>query len=117
MNCRGCGTDLETVDVKDAVNKAVDDVLEASVADAVQTGGVCPLCGHSKAVPLSHRKSVQFILLLACLLLLSLTLALTAYYRSPLRSSVAQTAFEKALFQCNLDRENRTRRILGLAGS
>jgi YD repeat-containing protein len=96
MNCRGCGTDLETVDVKDAVNKAVDDVLEASVADAVQTGGVCPLCGHSKAVPLSHRKSVQFILLLACLLLLSLTLALTAYYRSPLRSSVAQTALEKA---------------------
>jgi len=96
MNCSGCGTDLETVDVKEAVNKAVDEVLEASVADAVKTGGVCPLCGHSKAAPVSHRKSVQFILLLACLLLLCLTLALTAYYRSPLRSSVAQMALEKA---------------------
>ena len=96
MSCPGCGTDLETVDLKDAVNQAVDEVLEASVADAVKTGGVCPLCGHSKAVPTSHRKSVQFVLLLACLLLLCLTLALTAYYRSPLRSSVAQMALEKA---------------------
>jgi YD repeat-containing protein len=96
MSCPGCGTDRETVDLKDAVNRAVDEVLEASVADAVKSGGVCPLCGHSKAVPASHRKSVQFVLLLACLLSLSLTLALTAYYRSPLRSSVAQMALEKA---------------------
>src|SRR5450432_4511729 len=95
MSCPGCGTDLETVDLKDAVNKAVDEVLEASVADAVKTGGVCPLCGHCKAVPASHRKTVQFALLLACLLVLCLTLALTAYYRSPLRSSVAQMALEK----------------------
>ena len=96
MNCSGCGTDLESVDVIADVNRAVDDVLTASVADAVKTGGVCPLCGHSKAVPASHRKSVQFALLLACLFLLCLTLALTAYYRSPLRSSVAQMALEKA---------------------
>lgn len=96
MSCPGCGTDLETVDLKDAVNQAVDEVLEASVADAVKTGGVCPLCGHSKAVPPSHRKSVQFALLLACLVVLCLTLALTAYYCSPLRSSVAQMALEKA---------------------
>jgi Cytochrome oxidase complex assembly protein 1/Domain of unknown function (DUF6531) len=96
MSCPGCGTDLATVDLKDAVNQAVDEVLEASAADAVKTGGVCPLCGHSKAVPASHRKSVQFVLLLACLLLLCLTLALTAYYRSPLRSSLAQMALEKA---------------------
>ena len=96
MSCPGCGTDLETVDLKDAVNQAVNEVLEASVADAVETGGVCPLCGHSKAVPASHRKSVQFALLLACLVVLCLTLALTVYYRSPLRSSVAQTALEKA---------------------
>lgn len=96
MSCPGCGTDLETVDLKDAVNRAVDEVLEASVADAVKTGGVCPLCGHCKAVPASHRKSVQFALLLACLLLLCLTLALTAYYRSPLRSSLAQEALERA---------------------
>jgi YD repeat-containing protein len=96
MNCSGCGTDLESVDVIEAVNRAVDDVLTASVADAVKTGGVCPLCGHSKAVPASHKKSVQFALLLACLFLFCLTLALTAYYRSPLRSSVAQMALEKA---------------------
>jgi len=96
MNCPGCGTDLHTVDVKDAVKVSVDNVLEASVADAVKTGAVCPLCGLSKASPVSHRKSVQFILLLACLLVLCLTLALTAYYRSPLGASIAQMALEKA---------------------
>lgn len=96
MSCPGCGTDLQTVDLNVAINQAVNEVLEASVADAVKTGGVCPLCGHSKAVPVSHRKSLQFLLLLACLFLLGLTLALTAYYRSPLRSSVAQIALEKA---------------------
>jgi len=30
--------------------------------------GVCPLCGHSKEVPYSHRRAVLFGLLLACLL-------------------------------------------------
>lgn len=66
MNCRGCGVDLDPSE--DQVNAAVDEILETSLQDAGRTGGVCPLCGHCKEVPYSHRKSVQFALLLACLL-------------------------------------------------
>jgi YD repeat-containing protein len=65
-NCRGCGVELEPSE--EQVNAAVDQVLEASLQDALNTGGVCPLCGHSKDVPYSHRKTVLFGLLLACLL-------------------------------------------------
>ncbi len=90
MNCRGCGTELAPEPSLDDVNQAVDEVLQRSIEDAVQTGGVCPLCGHSQYVPVSHRKSVQFALLAACLLLLSLVLVATLYYRSPLRSSLGR---------------------------
>ena len=66
MNCRGCGVEVDPSE--EQVNTTVDQVLETSLADAVTKGGVCPLCGHSKQVPYSHRKTVLFALLLACLL-------------------------------------------------
>ena len=66
MNCRGCGVELDPS--KEQVNTAVDQILETSLKDAQKKGGVCPLCGHSKEVPYSHRKTVLFGLLLACLL-------------------------------------------------
>jgi YD repeat-containing protein len=65
-NCNGCGAVLDPTD--EQVNAAVDQVLQTSLADAQATGGVCPLCGHSKDIPPSHRKSVQFLLLVACLI-------------------------------------------------
>jgi YD repeat-containing protein len=65
MNCRGCGVELDPS--QEQVNEAVDQVLETSLQDAHKTGGVCPLCGHSKDVPYSHRKSVLFTLLVASL--------------------------------------------------
>lgn len=67
MNCRGCGVELDPSD--EQVNTAVDEILETSLKDAENKGGVCPLCGHSKDVPYSHRKTVLFGLLLACLLI------------------------------------------------
>ena len=39
MNCKGCGTDLEHEPSVDAVNQAVDEVLQQSIEDAVKTGG------------------------------------------------------------------------------
>lgn len=66
MNCRGCGVELDPS--QEQVNTTVDQILETSVKDAEKRGGVCPLCGHSKEVPYSHRKTVLFGLLLACLL-------------------------------------------------
>ncbi len=77
MNCRGCGTELAPDPSLDAVNQAVNEVLQKSIEDAVQTGGTCPLCGHFQYVPVSHRKSVQFVLLAGSVLLLSLVLAAT----------------------------------------
>ena len=67
MNCRGCGVELDPSE--EQVNTTVDQILEASLKDAQKKGGVCPLCGHSKEVPYSHRKTVLFGLLLACLIL------------------------------------------------
>ena len=67
MNCRGCGVELDPSE--EQVNTAVDQILETSLKDAQKKGGVCPLCGHSKEVPYSHRKTVLFGLLLACLIL------------------------------------------------
>ena len=66
INCRGCGVELDPSE--DQVNTAVDQVLETSLRDAEKKGGVCPLCGHSKEVPYSNRKTVLFGLLLTCLL-------------------------------------------------
>jgi len=66
MNCRGCGVELDPS--QEQINATVDEILETSLKDAAKKGGVCPLCGHSKEVPYSHRKTVLFGLLLACLL-------------------------------------------------
>lgn len=66
MNCSGCGVELEPN--ADQVNQAVDQILQTSLRHAEKKGGVCPLCGHSKEVPYSHRKSVQFVLLITCIL-------------------------------------------------
>ncbi len=65
MNCGGCGTLLEPTE--EQVNEAVDEVLAASLADAHDSGGVCPLCGYSQAVPFWNRKTVLFGLMTACL--------------------------------------------------
>jgi YD repeat-containing protein len=66
MNCLGCGVEVDPSE--EQVNATVDQILETSLEDAQKKGGVCPLCGHSKEVPYSHRKSVLFGLLLTCLL-------------------------------------------------
>jgi YD repeat-containing protein len=66
MNCSGCGVELDPS--QERVNTTVDEILETSLKDAEKKGGVCPLCGHSKEIPFSHRKTVLFGLLLACLL-------------------------------------------------
>jgi len=65
MNCQGCGVTLDPN--QEQVNSAVDRILETSLADAKKKGGVCPLCGHSKQVPYTHRKPVLFGLLIAAL--------------------------------------------------
>ena len=96
LNCRGCGTELEHEPSLETVNRVLDEVLEKSIEDAVKAGGVCPLCGHSKHLPPSHRKSVQFALLVGCLVLLGLGLAATLYYRNPMRTSLAHQAVERA---------------------
>lgn len=66
MNCRGCGVQLDPS--QEQVSTTVEEILETSLKDAEKKGGVCPLCGHSKEIPYSHRKNVLFGLLLACLL-------------------------------------------------
>src|SRR3979411_1931199 len=66
MNCNECGFGRDPSE--EQVNTTVDQILETSLKDAQKKGGVCPLCGHSKDVPYSHRKTVLFGLLLACLI-------------------------------------------------
>ena len=93
MNCRGCGVEIDPTE--EQVDVAVDEILEASLQDAVKKGGVCPLCGHSKQVPYSHRKTVLFGLLLACLLV-GTGLAIAVYKsRRTERAAVAKDAVER----------------------
>jgi YD repeat-containing protein len=90
MNCSGCGVELDPSE--EQVNTAVDDILETSLKDAQKKGGVCPLCGHSKDVPYSHRKTVLFGLLLACLLV-GVGVALSLYRsRQTQRAAAASDA-------------------------
>jgi YD repeat-containing protein len=93
-NCRGCGTLLENPTAEE-VNQAVEDVLVASLEDAKKHGEICPLCGHSQAQPISHRKSIQFVLLLSALLIATGVAA--SYYR--LRDTQRQSAAQQALKQ------------------
>jgi YD repeat-containing protein len=92
-SCRGCGSVLDPT--QEEVNQAVDEVLVASLKDAKKHGEICPLCGHSQAQPVSHRKSVQFALLVALLLVAS-GLALTYYvHRDTDRQAAAQEALKQ----------------------
>ena len=90
MNCQGCGVELEPSE--DLVNHAVDQILETSLQDATKTGGVCPLCGHCKAVPPSQKKSFLFVLFVACLLSLAVTMLLVESWRRTDRASVINAA-------------------------
>ncbi len=92
-NCRGCGTVLEPTESE--VNHGVDEILGASLQDAVKHGEICPLCGHSKAEPVSHRKSVQFGLLVV---LLAFAAGLSIAYRTHTNTE-RQLAAQDALKQ------------------
>jgi YD repeat-containing protein len=93
-NCRGCGSVLDPT--QEEVNQAVDNILVASLEDAKKHGEICPLCGHSQAQPVSNRKSVQFALLLAALLIAS-GLAVAYYmHRDTERQAAAQEALKQA---------------------
>jgi YD repeat-containing protein len=96
-NCRGCGTVLDPTDQE--VNQGVNEILEASLQDAITHGEICPLCGHSKAEPVSHRKTVQFALLLALLILAG---GLAIAYRMN-RNTERQGGVEQALKQIESD--------------
>jgi YD repeat-containing protein len=90
MNCSGCGVELDPSE--EQVNSAVDQILETSLKHAERTGGVCPLCGHSKEVPYSQRKSVLFALLAACLVLLGAGALILRQWRQTERASIVSTA-------------------------
>jgi YD repeat-containing protein len=72
MKCRGCGVELDPSE--EQVHSAVDRILGNSRQDAQKKGGVCPLCGRSKKVPYSHRRTVLLGLLLACLIVVALNM-------------------------------------------
>lgn len=92
-NCRGCGSVLEPT--QEQINQAVDDVLIASIKDAKKHGEICPLCGHSQAQPFYHRKTIQFGLLLAILIIV--TVSAVSYYerRFTARQGAAQEAVKQ----------------------
>jgi hypothetical protein len=68
-NCRGCGSLLDLT--PEQISQAVEEVLEETSREIKPLPGTCPLCGHSASVPVSHRKSVQFAVLLACLVIVT----------------------------------------------
>jgi Cytochrome oxidase complex assembly protein 1 len=105
-NCRGCGTVLDPTE--NEVNQGVNDILEASLRDAIKHGETCPLCGHSKAQPISHRKSVQFGWLLVVLLIGS---GFAVTYRMH-RNSERQAAAREALKQ--IESNPQMRELLGV---
>ena len=104
-NCSGCGSVLDPT--LEEVNQAVDDILVVSLEDAKKRGEICPLCGHSQAQPVSHRKSVQFALLLVVLLIAS-GLAVTYYVH---RDTERQAAALETLKQ--MEQNAAITRLLG----
>jgi YD repeat-containing protein len=92
-NCRGCGNVLAPTESE--VNQGVTEILEASLQDAVEHGEICPLCGHSKAEPISHRKSVQFSLLLAAVLVGCGLIMAHRTHRNTERQGAAQEALKQ----------------------
>src|SRR6202166_2348021 len=85
MNCQGCGIDLDPT--QESVDSAVDQILDTSLQDAEQSGGVCPLCGHSKKIPYPHRKPVLFTLLVACAVILTAAVLMVWQARHTARSA------------------------------
>jgi YD repeat-containing protein len=92
-SCRGCGSLLDLTPKQ--VSQAVDDLLESTRTDTAALGRVCPLCGHRTTEPVSHRKSVQFALLVALLVVAGVLVA--AYYWN--RDTERQQAARQALLQ------------------
>ena len=92
-NCRGCGIVLDPTESE--VNQGVNEILEESLQDAIKHSEICPLCGHSKAQPISHRKSVQFGLLLVVLLIGSGLAVTYRMHRNTERQAVAQEALKQ----------------------
>lgn len=92
-SCPGCGSTVDPTQAQ--VNQTVDDVLIASLKDAKKHGEICPLCGHSQAQPASHRKSVQFGLLLTTLAI-ACAVAIAYYvHRGTQRSAAAKQALQQ----------------------
>lgn len=98
-NCRGCGSLLDAD--PDEARRAVDQLLDSTRTDNTALGAVCPLCGHATTVPVSHRKSVQFGLLIT--LLLVAALLVIAYYSS--RGTERRQAVHEALLQLQSNAE------------
>jgi YD repeat-containing protein len=90
MNCRGCGVEVDPSE--EQVNAAVDQILETSLQDARKEGGVCPLCGHSKEIPYSNRKSVLFGLLATAVFVSTVVGVGILKSRHTERAAVAQDA-------------------------
>src|SRR5437870_2338891 len=92
--CRGCGSALDDL-TQEQISQAVEEVLEETRPDIKPLPGTCPLCGHSSAVPISHRKSIQFGLLLAILVVISGLVIAYHMHRSTERQQVAQDAVKQ----------------------
>ena len=93
MNCKGCGVDLDPTE--EQVNQAVDQILDTSLDDAVNKGGVCPLCGHCKDVPPTHRKPVLFALLVTLVVAVALASGFIYRMRHTDRYIASQAALER----------------------
>ncbi len=106
-NCRGCGTLPDPTE--SVVNQGDDKTPDASLRDAIKHGKICPICGHSKAQPIFHRKSVQFGLFLAVLLIGS-GLAVPHWMHRNTKQS-AEAAAQEALKQ--IESSPQPRELLG----
>ena len=96
-SCEGCGSLLDLSDQE--ITQAVEDVLESTQRETAEFPGVCPLCGRSSRVPVSHRKSVQFGLLALALIVVSVVAV--DYYLS--RDTERQEALRQALDRLGAD--------------
>jgi YD repeat-containing protein len=110
--CRGCGSELSPT--QEQVDRGFNEILEASLKDAIKHGEICPLCGHSKAVPVPHRKPVLFALLVGVLMLAG-GLAVSFYLSQDTeRQAAAQQALQQ--IETNTDVQQLLGRPLRLEG-
>ena len=66
----------------------MDDVLQASIEDAKEHGGVCPLCGHSHYVPFYNRETFRTALIFSvCVSFRAFLWAMSWYNGLPVRTS------------------------------